>query len=198
MGVPEGADATGFGCPGVLAVLGLEAAAPGECELTRLLQDKLQYEMRLQYMVTPALGGGGAHVALQGPSLLQGGHDGGSTHCSTVARCWVLCFLPETICAKLCPELLLLGAGHIKSLLHRLPGVMLRLAHYFALCQPPCSSLPFQKHYFPIDYTVQVQYEEVLRPSNITRLVRGWQGRVPWWEHSRDPRGLHGSHPLAL
>ncbi|NWR19667.1 IL34 protein, partial [Emberiza fucata] len=64
------------GCPGVLAVLGLEAAAPGECELTRLLQDKLQYEMRLQYM----------------------------------------------------------------------------------------------KHYFPIDYTVQVQYEEVLRPSNITRL----------------------------
>ncbi|PKK23140.1 hypothetical protein A306_00000127, partial [Columba livia] len=60
----------------VLAVLGLEAAAPGECELTRLLQDKLQYEMRLQYM----------------------------------------------------------------------------------------------KHYFPIDYTVQVQYEEVLRPSNISRL----------------------------
>ncbi|NXA25529.1 IL34 protein, partial [Ibidorhyncha struthersii] len=39
-----------LGCPGVLAVLGLEAAAPGECELTRLLQDKLQYEMRLQYM----------------------------------------------------------------------------------------------------------------------------------------------------
>ncbi|XP_066413475.1 interleukin-34 [Molothrus aeneus] len=63
----------------VLAVLGLEATAPGECELTRLLQDKLQYEMRLQYM----------------------------------------------------------------------------------------------KHYFPIDYTVQVQYEEVLRPSNITRLRNG-------------------------
>lgn len=59
LGVPEGADAAGFGCPGVLAVLGLEAAAPGECELTRLLQDKLQYEMRLQYMVTPTLGGGG-------------------------------------------------------------------------------------------------------------------------------------------
>ncbi|XP_014816241.1 PREDICTED: interleukin-34 [Calidris pugnax] len=38
-------------------VLGLEAAAPGECELTRLLQDKLQYEMRLQYMVTPTSGG---------------------------------------------------------------------------------------------------------------------------------------------
>ncbi|NXT36128.1 IL34 protein, partial [Pelecanoides urinatrix] len=71
-----------FGCPGVLTVMGLEAAAPGECELTRLLQDKLQYEMRLQYM----------------------------------------------------------------------------------------------KHYFPIDYTVQVQYEEVLRPSNITRLVRRRQG----------------------
>uniref|UniRef100_A0A674HBV9 Interleukin 34 n=1 Tax=Taeniopygia guttata TaxID=59729 RepID=A0A674HBV9_TAEGU len=79
VGVPEGADTTGFGCSGVLAVLGLEAAAPGECELTRLLQDKLQYEMRLQYM----------------------------------------------------------------------------------------------KHYFPIDYTVQVQYEEVLRPSNITRLRNG-------------------------
>ncbi|XP_074957907.1 interleukin-34 isoform X1 [Phalacrocorax aristotelis] len=69
----------------VLAVLGLEAAAPGECEITRLLQDKLQYEMRLQYM---------------------------------------------------------------------------------ALCSYP----PFQKHYFPINYKVQVQYEEVLRPSNITHL----------------------------
>lgn len=78
MGVPEGADAAGFGCPGVLAVLGLEAAALGECELTRLLQDKLQYEMRLQYMVTPALGGGGAHAALQGPDLHQGGHGVGA------------------------------------------------------------------------------------------------------------------------
>lgn len=39
-------------------MLGLEAAAPGECELTRLLQDKLQYEMRLQYMVTPRPEGG--------------------------------------------------------------------------------------------------------------------------------------------
>ncbi|NXN14724.1 IL34 protein, partial [Indicator maculatus] len=65
--------------PGVVAVLGLEAAAPGECELSRLLQDKLQYEMRLRYL----------------------------------------------------------------------------------------------KHYFPIDYTVQVQYEEVLRPANITRLRNG-------------------------
>uniref|UniRef100_A0A672U471 Interleukin 34 n=1 Tax=Strigops habroptila TaxID=2489341 RepID=A0A672U471_STRHB len=63
----------------VLAVLGMEATALGKCELTRLLQDKLQYEMRL-------------------------------------------------------------------------------------------SSPPFQKHYFPIDYTVQVQYEEVLKPSNITHL----------------------------
>ncbi|XP_025890180.1 interleukin-34 isoform X2 [Nothoprocta perdicaria] len=35
----------------VLAVMGLEAAALGECEITQLLQDKLQYEMRLQYMV---------------------------------------------------------------------------------------------------------------------------------------------------
>ncbi|XP_065516695.1 interleukin-34-like isoform X2 [Lathamus discolor] len=35
----------------VLAVLGVEATALGECELTHLLQDKLQYEMRLQYMV---------------------------------------------------------------------------------------------------------------------------------------------------
>ncbi|XP_048814173.1 interleukin-34 isoform X3 [Lagopus muta] len=34
----------------VLAVLGLEVAALGECELARLLQDKLRYEMRLQYM----------------------------------------------------------------------------------------------------------------------------------------------------
>ncbi|NXI71650.1 IL34 protein, partial [Anseranas semipalmata] len=63
----------------VVAVLGLEAAAPGECELTRLLQDKLQYELRLQYM----------------------------------------------------------------------------------------------KHYFPVDYTLQVQYEEVLRPANISRLRAG-------------------------
>ncbi|XP_064015873.1 interleukin-34 isoform X2 [Pogoniulus pusillus] len=68
----------------VMAVLGLEAAAPGECELSRLLQDKLRYEMRLQYM----------------------------------------------------------------------------------------------KHYFPIDYTVQVQYEEVLRPSNITRLRNGTVSEV--------------------
>ncbi|NWU95987.1 IL34 protein, partial [Upupa epops] len=60
----------------VVAVLGLEAAAPGECELTRLLQDRLHYGLRLRYM----------------------------------------------------------------------------------------------KHYFPINYTVPVQYEEVLRPSNITRL----------------------------
>ncbi|NXA41653.1 IL34 protein, partial [Eudromia elegans] len=60
----------------VLAVVALEVAALGECEITRLLQDKLHYEMRLQYM----------------------------------------------------------------------------------------------KHNFPLDYTVRVQYEEVLRPSNITRL----------------------------
>ncbi|KAM4637589.1 interleukin-34 isoform 1-T2 [Amazona ochrocephala] len=68
----------------VLAVLGMEATALGECELTRLLQDKLQYEMRLQYM----------------------------------------------------------------------------------------------KHYFPINYMVQVQYEEVLRPSNITRLRNGTVSEV--------------------
>ncbi|XP_061218333.1 uncharacterized protein LOC133217143 [Neopsephotus bourkii] len=37
-------------------------------------------------------------------------------------------------------------------------------------CQPLSSSPPFQKHYFPIDYMVQVQYKEVLRPSNITCL----------------------------
>lgn len=80
MGVPEGADATGFGCPGVLAVLGLEAAAPGECELTRLLQDKLQYEMRLQYMVTPALGGGDT-PDIAGLQFAPGGSwVGGSTH----------------------------------------------------------------------------------------------------------------------
>lgn len=72
VGVPEGADATGFGCPGVLAVLGLEAAAPGECELTRLLQDKLQYEMRLQYMVTPALGEGGHMWHCRAPVCSRG------------------------------------------------------------------------------------------------------------------------------
>ncbi|KFR14209.1 Interleukin-34, partial [Opisthocomus hoazin] len=36
----------------------------------------------------------------------------------------------------------------------------------------------FQKHYFPIDYTVRVQYEEVLRPSNITRLRNGTVSEV--------------------
>uniref|UniRef100_A0A8B9G8Q0 Interleukin-34 n=1 Tax=Amazona collaria TaxID=241587 RepID=A0A8B9G8Q0_9PSIT len=30
--------------------------------------------------------------------------------------------------------------------------------------------LQYMKHYFPIGYTVQVQYKEVLRPSNITCL----------------------------
>ncbi|KAM9182919.1 interleukin-34 [Mergus octosetaceus] len=63
----------------VLAVLRLEAAALGECELARLLQDQLGYEKRLQYT----------------------------------------------------------------------------------------------KHYFPIGYTLRVQYEEVLRPANITRLRAG-------------------------
>lgn len=36
---------------GVLAVLRLEAAALGECELARLLRDQLGYEKRLQYTV---------------------------------------------------------------------------------------------------------------------------------------------------
>ncbi|KFV93722.1 Interleukin-34, partial [Eurypyga helias] len=36
----------------------------------------------------------------------------------------------------------------------------------------------FQKHYFPIDYTIQVRYEEVLRPSNITRLRNGTVSEV--------------------
>ncbi|NWU64183.1 IL34 protein, partial [Pterocles burchelli] len=88
------------GCPGVLAVLGLEAAAPGECELTRLLRDKLQYEMRLQYM----------------------------------------------------------------------------------------------KHYFPIDYTLRVQYEEVLRPANITRLRNGTVSEVALrylWFHISSQAVLH-------
>ncbi|KAM9122165.1 interleukin-34 [Pangshura tecta] len=30
--------------------------------------------------------------------------------------------------------------------------------------------LQYMKHYFPINYTVNVQFEDVLRPSNITRL----------------------------
>uniref|UniRef100_A0A8B9V7B8 Interleukin 34 n=1 Tax=Anas zonorhyncha TaxID=75864 RepID=A0A8B9V7B8_9AVES len=63
----------------VLAVLRLEAAALGECELARLLRDQLGYEKRLQYT----------------------------------------------------------------------------------------------KHYFPVGYTLRVQYEEVLRPANITRLRAG-------------------------
>ncbi|XP_068022649.1 interleukin-34 isoform X1 [Melanerpes formicivorus] len=77
----------------VVAVLGLEAAAPGECELSRLLRDKLQYEMRLRYL----------------------------------------------------------------------------------------------KHYFPIGYTLQVQYEEVLRPANITRLLAG---------RAAGPRGAAGAASL--
>uniref|UniRef100_A0A8D0GP48 Interleukin 34 n=1 Tax=Sphenodon punctatus TaxID=8508 RepID=A0A8D0GP48_SPHPU len=31
--------------------------------------------------------------------------------------------------------------------------------------------LPFPKHYFPINYTLNVHYEEVLRPANISRLL---------------------------
>lgn len=104
-----------FGCPGVLAVLGLEAAAPGECELTRLLQDKLQYEMRLQYMVTPRLEGGRegdvwhcrAQVCSRGTCRLYServlGGGGG------------LFFLPGgATCAQRCPELLLLV--HLRGL----------------------------------------------------------------------------------
>lgn len=75
-----------FGCPGVLAVLGLEAAAPGECELTRLLQDKLQYEMRLRYMVTPGPEGTRGHGALRGLGLLGGEH---GTVASAMTGCWV-------------------------------------------------------------------------------------------------------------
>uniref|UniRef100_A0A8C0BHR6 Interleukin 34 n=1 Tax=Buteo japonicus TaxID=224669 RepID=A0A8C0BHR6_9AVES len=68
-------------------------------------------------------------------------------------------------CAQWCPELLLLV--HLRGLTTS-KGVSLS-----PCCQPLRSSLPFQKHYFPINYTVQVQYEEVLRPSNITRLRNG-------------------------
>nr|XP_009937261.1 PREDICTED: interleukin-34 [Opisthocomus hoazin] len=43
----------------------------------------------------------------------------------------------------------------------------------------PCAALAEgPKHYFPIDYTVRVQYEEVLRPSNITRLRNGTVSEV--------------------
>lgn len=74
-----------------------------------------------------------------------------------------------------------LVVDHIKRLFHWFASVTLRLAEISLslCCQPLCSSPPFQKHYFPIDYTVQVQYEEVLRPSNITRLVRQRQGTAP-------------------
>lgn len=143
MGVPEGADAAGFACPGVLAVLGLEAAAPGECELTRLLQDKLQYEMRLQYMVTPALGGGGAHGALQGRDLHQGGHGGGQH--PLLYSGWVLdavFFTRDTLC-QIVPELFLLGAHHIKGLLHLFPGVMLSLARMCPLLCPLAAPVLF-------------------------------------------------------
>lgn len=68
----------------------------------------------------------------------------------------------------------------VKGLFHWFASVTLRLAEMsLSLCFQPLCSSPFQKHYFPIDYTVQVQYEEVLRPSNITRLVRQRQGAVP-------------------
>ncbi|XP_015729382.1 interleukin-34 isoform X2 [Coturnix japonica] len=84
----------------VLAVLGLEVAALGECELARLLQDKLQYEMRLKYM----------------------------------------------------------------------------------------------KHNFPIDYTLRVQHEEVLRTANITRLRDGKVSEVSLrylWFHVCSQAVLH-------
>uniref|UniRef100_A0A8B9BDR3 Interleukin 34 n=1 Tax=Anser brachyrhynchus TaxID=132585 RepID=A0A8B9BDR3_9AVES len=82
----------------VLAVLRLEAAALGECELARLLQDQLRYEKRLQYT----------------------------------------------------------------------------------------------KHYFPIGYTLRVQYEEVLRPANITRLVR------PPWGQSGDEARVEAAAVVAV
>lgn len=167
-----------FGCPGVLAVLGLEAAAPGECELTRLLQDKLQYEMRLQYMVTPRL---------------EGGREGDVWHCRAQVCSRGTCRLYServlgggwvvlsTGRGNLCPTVSRAasagassGLDHVKGLFCRFPSVTPWLAgvSLSPCCQPLRSSLPFQKHYFPINYTVQVQYEEVLRPSNITRLVR--------------------------
>lgn len=80
-----------FGCPGVLAVLGLEAAAPGECELTRLLQDKLQYEMRLQYMVTPRPDGEGGRgtCGIAEPRFApEGGTREGSTCRLYSEWCW--------------------------------------------------------------------------------------------------------------
>ncbi|XP_003209716.3 interleukin-34, partial [Meleagris gallopavo] len=84
----------------VLAVLGLEVAALGECELARLLQDKLRYEMRLQYM----------------------------------------------------------------------------------------------KHNFPIDYTLRVQHEEVLRTANVTRLRDGKVSEASLrylWFHACSQAVLH-------
>lgn len=68
--------------------------------------------------------------------------------------------------------------------------------HHFA-ASPLCSSPPFQKHYFPIDYAVQVQYEEVLRPANITRLVGRRQGRAPVTGMPRGPTGAAWVSPGA-
>ncbi|POI22530.1 hypothetical protein CIB84_013722 [Bambusicola thoracicus] len=84
----------------VLAVLGLEVAALEECELARLLQDKLRYEMRLKYM----------------------------------------------------------------------------------------------KHNFPIDYTLRVQHEEVLRTANVTRLRDGKVSEASLrylWFHTCSQAVLH-------
>uniref|UniRef100_A0A8B9TRF2 Interleukin-34 n=1 Tax=Anas platyrhynchos TaxID=8839 RepID=A0A8B9TRF2_ANAPL len=84
----------------VLAVLRLEAAALGECELARLLRDQLGYEKRLQYT----------------------------------------------------------------------------------------------KHYFPVGYTLRVQYEEVLRPANITRLGAASEASLRYlWFHvsAQAVRRLH-------
>lgn len=70
---------------------------------------------------------------------------------------------------------------------------------------PSRSSPPLQKHNFPIDYTLRVQHEEVLRTANVTRLVSsrrghsvtvgGQGGEVGVCGH----RGLthHHHHPLS-
>uniref|UniRef100_A0A8B9ELA7 Uncharacterized protein n=1 Tax=Anser cygnoides TaxID=8845 RepID=A0A8B9ELA7_ANSCY len=59
----------------------------------------------------------------------------------------------------------------------------------------PCAlspAPPRQKHYFPIGYTLRVQYEEVLRPANITRLVR------PPWGQSGDEAGVEAAAVVAV
>lgn len=62
---------------------------------------------------------------------------------------------------------------------------------------PSRSSPPLQKHNFPIDYTLRVQHEEVLRTANVTRLVSSPGTLSDIGGAGRGGGGLRprGSHP---